>query len=117
MAYVCYHLNDSVSLDESSRGANTIVIRNCIPDAPSGGGITPHKYVCGRCFPPGCYPELKAIMELPEWFTNNISTTRMAVGTPCTFYNEDRTFIAGTPIRAERHHVSEGSRKYSDVLT
>src|SRR6267378_935990 len=34
------NLNDSVSWTNPVAGANAVVIRNCIPDAPNGGGIT-----------------------------------------------------------------------------
>src|ERR1700743_489696 len=40
MAYVWLtNLNDSVSWANPVDGANAVVIRNCIPDAPGGGGI------------------------------------------------------------------------------
>src|SRR5882724_3617351 len=41
MAYVWLtNLNDSVSWTNPVDGANAVVIRNCIPDAPNGGGLT-----------------------------------------------------------------------------
>src|SRR6266581_1596236 len=41
MAYVWLtNLNDSVSWTNPVAGANAVVIRNSIPDAPSGGGVT-----------------------------------------------------------------------------
>jgi hypothetical protein len=102
MAYVWLtNLNDSVSWTNPVAGANAVVIRNCIPDAPSGGGITAtiDLYVDG-VFRQGITLSSKQSWNYRNNPTNTTPDDPNAGGTPWHFYNEDRSFITGAPIAA-----------------
>src|SRR6266568_2101341 len=102
MAYVWLtNLNDSVSWTNPVAGANTVVIRNCIPDAPSGGGITATIDLYGD----GAFRQAITLSPKQSWnyrngSTNNTVDDPNGGGTPWHFYNEDRTFITGVAIAA-----------------
>jgi hypothetical protein len=100
MAYVWLtNLNDSVSWTNPVAGANTMVIRNCIPDAPNGGGIT----ATIDLYVDGVFRQAIALSSRQSWNYRNSTTTPddpNGGGTPWHFYNEDRTFITGVSIAA-----------------
>src|SRR5882724_7192898 len=102
MAYVWLtNLNDSVSWTNPVDSANAVVIRNCIPDAPNGGGITAtiDLYVDG-VFRQGITLSSKQSWNYRNNPTNTTPDDPTGGGTPWHFYNEDRAFITGTPIAA-----------------
>src|ERR1017187_6785083 len=102
MAYAwLVNLNDSVSWTNPVDGANAVVIRNCIPDAPNGGGTTNtiSLYVDGA-FRQGITLSSRQSWNYRNGSTNNTVDDPNGGGTPWHFYNEDRTFITGTPIAA-----------------
>src|SRR5258705_1848893 len=100
MVYVWLtNLNDSVSWTNPVAGANAVVIRNCIPDAPNGGGITNtiNLYV------DGVFRQAITLSSKQSWNYRNSTTTPddpNAGGAPWHFYNEDRAFITGPAITA-----------------
>jgi hypothetical protein len=102
MAYVWLtNLNDSVSWANPVDGANAVVIRNCIPDAPSGGGIT----ATIDLYVDGVFRQGITLSSRQSWnYRNNPTNTTPddpnGGGTPWHFYNEDRAFITGAPITA-----------------
>ncbi len=102
MAYVWLtNLNDSVSWANPVDGANAVVIRNCIPDAPGGGGIT----ATIDLYVDGVFRQGVTLSSMQSWnYRNNPTNTTPddpnGGGTPWHFYNEDRAFITATPIAA-----------------
>jgi hypothetical protein len=100
MAYVWLtNVNQSVSWVNPLTNANTIVIRNCIPDAPNGGGIT----ATIDLYVDGGLRQAVTLSSRQSWNYRNSSTTPddpNGGGTPWHFYNEDRAFITGAPIAA-----------------
>jgi hypothetical protein len=98
MAYVWLtNLNDSVSWTNPVAGANTMVIRNCIPDAPNGGGIT----ATINLYVDGVFRQAITLSSQQSWNYRNSTTTPddpNGGGTPWHFYNEDRTFVTGAAI-------------------
>ncbi|HWY29906.1 MAG TPA: discoidin domain-containing protein [Candidatus Acidoferrum sp.] len=100
MAYVWLtNVNQSVSWVNPLTNANTIVIRNCIPDAPNGGGIT----ATIDLNVDGGFRQAVMLSSRQSWNYRNSSTTPddpNGGGTPWHFYNEDRAFITGAPIAA-----------------
>ncbi len=99
MAYVLLtNLNDSVSWTNPVAGANAMVIRSCIPDAPNGGGIvaTLDLYV------DGVFRQAVTLSSQQSWNYRGVATTNQdnpnSGGTPWHFYNEDHTFISGSAI-------------------
>ena len=103
MAYVWLtNFNDSVSWANPVDGRfNTIVVRNCIPDAPGGGGITAtiNMYVDG-VFRQGITLSSKQSWNYRNNPTNTTPDDPTGGGTPWHFYNEDRAFITGAPVAA-----------------
>jgi hypothetical protein len=102
MAYVWLtNLDDSVSWTNPVDGANTVVIRNCIPDAPNGGGITAtiDLYIDG-VFRQGITLSSKQSWNYRNNPTNTTPDDPNGGGTPWHFYNEDRAFITGAAIAA-----------------
>jgi len=102
MAYVWLtNLNDSVSWTNPVAGANAVVIRNCIPDAPNGGGITNTISL----YVDGVFRQAITLSSKQSWnYRNNPTNTTPddpnAGGTPWIFYDENRAFITGAPIAA-----------------
>jgi len=102
MAYVWLtNLNDSVSWTNPVDGANAIVIRDCIPDAPSGGGIT----ATIDLYVDGAFRQGITLSSAQSWnYRNNPTNTTpddpLGGGTPWHFYNEDRAWVTGAPIAA-----------------
>ena len=101
MAYVLLtNLNDSVSWTNPVSSANAIVIRSCIPDAPTGGGIvaTLDLYV------DGVFRQAVTLSSQQSWNYRGVATTNQdnpnSGGTPWHFWNEDHTFITGSAIAA-----------------
>jgi hypothetical protein len=100
MAYVWLtNLNGSVSWTNPVAGANTIVIRNCIPDAPNGGGIT----ATIDLYVDGVFRQAITLSSQQSWnYRNNPTNTTPddpnGGGTPWIFYDENRAFITGAPI-------------------
>jgi len=102
MAYVWLtNLNDSVSWTNPVDGANSIVIRDCIPDAPDGGGIT----ATIDLYVDGVFRQGITLSSAQSWnYRNNPTNTTPddphGGGTPWHFYNEDRALVTGAPIAA-----------------
>src|SRR5258708_7202106 len=102
MAYVWLtNLNDSVSWTNPVDRANAVVIRNCIPDAPNGGGIT----ATIDLYVDGAFRQAITLSSKQSWnyrngSTNNTVDDPNGGGTPWHFYNEDRTLITGAAIAA-----------------
>ncbi len=100
MAYVWLtNLNDSVSWTNPVANASAMVVRGVIPDAPGGGGIT----ATLNMYVDGIFRQAITLSSKQSWNYRNSSTTPddpNGGGTPWHFYNEDRTFITGTPIAA-----------------
>jgi hypothetical protein len=100
MAYVWLtNLNDSVSWTNTVAGANAIVIRDCIPDAPGGGGIT----ATINLYVGGVFRQAITLSSRQSWNYRNSTTTPddpNGGGMPWHFYNEDRALITGVPIAA-----------------
>lgn len=89
----------SVSWTNPVANANTIVIRNSIPDAPNGGGIT----ATINLYVDGVFRQAITVSSEQSWNYRNSSTNpddANGGGTPWHFYNEDRAFITGAPIAA-----------------
>lgn len=89
----------SVSWTNPVHNANTIVIRDSIPDAPNGGGIT----ATIDLYVDGVFRQAITLSSKQSWNYNNSKTTPddpTGGGTPWHFYNEDRAFITGAPIAA-----------------
>jgi hypothetical protein len=89
----------SVSWTNPVANANTIVIRNSIPDAPNGGGIT----ATIDLYVDGVFRQAITVSSKQSWVYRNSTTTPddpHAGGTPMHFYNEDRAFISGPAIAA-----------------
>jgi hypothetical protein len=89
----------SVSWINPVDNANTIVIRDSIPDALNGGGIT----ATINLYVDGVFRQAITLSSKQSWNYNNSRTTPddpKGGGTPWHFYNEDRAFITGTPIAA-----------------
>jgi Pectate lyase superfamily protein len=87
----------SVSWTNPVANANTIVIRNSIPDAPNGGGIT----ATIGLYVDGVFRQAITVRSKQSWNYRNSTTTPddpNGGGTPWHFYNEDRAFITGAPI-------------------
>jgi autotransporter-associated beta strand protein len=88
-----------VSVTNPVVNANAIVIRNSIPDASNGGGITNtiNLYV------DGVFRQAVTLSSRQSWVYRNATTNPddpNAEGVPYRFYNEDRTFITGAAIAA-----------------
>ena len=119
MAYVWLtNLNDSVSWTNPVDGANAVVIRDCIPDAPNGGGITAtiDLYVDG-VFRQGITLSSKQSWNYRNNPTNTTPDDPTGGGTPWHFYNEDRAFITGAPIPAGSIiTVAKRRSQYRDIL-
>ena len=86
-----------VSVTNPVANANAIVIRNSIPDAANGGGITNtiNLYV------DGVFRQAVTLSSRQSWVYRGATTNPddpNAGGMPYRFYNEDRTFITGAPI-------------------
>ncbi|MDB6018241.1 MAG: hypothetical protein JWR19_2730 [Pedosphaera sp.] len=100
MAYVWLtNLNDSVLWTNPVANASAMVVRGVIPDAPGGGGIT----ATINMYVDGVFRQAITLSSKQSWNYRNSSTTPddpNGGGTPWHFYNEDRTFITGTPIAA-----------------
>jgi hypothetical protein len=100
MGYVWLtNVNQSVSWTNPVANANSVVIRNCIPDAPNGGGIT----ATINLYVDGLFRQAILLSSKQSWNYRNSTTTPddpNAGGTPWHFYNEDRAFITGTAIAA-----------------
>ena len=94
MAYVWLtNLNDSVSWTNPVAGANTMVIRNCIPDAPNGGGIT----ATINLYVDGVFRQAITLTSTQSWNYRNSTTTPddpNGGGTPWHFYNATRYGVA-----------------------
>ena len=92
-------IGDAVSWSNPVDGANTIVIRSSIPDAPNGGGITAtiNLYVAG------VFRQEVTLSSQQSWVYRGSATNPddpNGGGMPYHFYNEDRAFITGAPIAA-----------------
>jgi hypothetical protein len=90
---------DSVSWTNPVAGANAIVVRDAIPDAPNGGGIT----ATISLYVDGIFRQPIALSSQQSWNYRNSATTPddpNGGGTPWHFYNEDRAFITGAAIAA-----------------
>ncbi|HEY2081941.1 MAG TPA: autotransporter-associated beta strand repeat-containing protein [Verrucomicrobiae bacterium] len=100
MGYVLLtNVNQSVSWTNPVANANAIVIRNCIPDAPGGGGIT----ATINMYVDGIFRQSITLSSKQSWNYMNSTTTPddpNGGGVPWHFYNEDRAFITGSPIAA-----------------
>ena len=91
----------SVSWINPVDSANTINIRQSIPDAPAGGGIdaTLDLYVNGAL------RQAVALTSKQTWVydgtngNNNGMSQTPSTGGPHVFYDESRTFISGAPLR------------------
>ncbi|MCU1258571.1 MAG: hypothetical protein JWO80_1456 [Bryobacterales bacterium] len=89
----------SVSWTNPVANANTIVIRNSIPDDPNGGGMT----TTIDLYVDGVFRQPITVSSKQSWNYRNSNTTPddpNGGGTPWHFYNEDRAFISGAPIAA-----------------
>jgi hypothetical protein len=101
MAYVLLtNLNDSVSWTNPVAGANAMVIRSCIPDAPNGGGIT----ATLDLYVDGVFRQAVTLSSRQSWNYRGVATTNQdnphSGGTPWHFWNEDHTFITSPVIAA-----------------
>lgn len=98
MAYVWLtNLDDSISWTNPVDNANAMVVRSVIPDTPTGGGLT----ATINMYVDGVFRQSITLSSKQSWNYRNSSTTPddpNGGGTPWHFYNEDRTFITGTPI-------------------
>ncbi|EEF60586.1 discoidin domain-containing protein [Pedosphaera parvula] len=91
--------DDSISWTNPVANANAIVIRDCIPDATNGGGIT----AAINLYVDGIFRQTITLSSKQSWNYRNSTTTPddpNGGGTPWHFYNEDRALIAGTPVAA-----------------
>ena len=80
--------------------ANTIVLRHCIPDAPSGGGIT----ATLSFFVNGQFRQSLELSSKHNWLygpegQNGMSNDPTA-GQPHVFWDEQRYIITGAPLRS-----------------
>jgi hypothetical protein len=92
-------IGDSVSWSNPVDGANTIVIRSSIPDAPNGGGIT----ATINLYVDGVFRQAATLSSQQSWVYRGSATNPddpNGGGMPYHFYNEDRAFITGAPIAA-----------------
>ncbi len=92
-------IGDAVSWSNPVDGANTIVVRSSIPDAPNGGGIiaTINLYI------DGVFRQELTLSSQQSWVYRGSATNPddpHGGGMPYHFYNEDRAFITGAPIAA-----------------
>ncbi len=89
-------VNDSVTMtNNTSVTSNTIVVRACIPDAPTGGGIsaTLDLYVNG------VFREVINLTSAYTWtYNGGWNDNTPSDGTPQRFFDEARAVITGTPI-------------------
>ena len=89
-------VNDSVTMtNNTSVTSNTIVVRACIPDAPTGGGInaTLDMYVNG------VFRQAINLTSAYTWtYSGGWSDNTPSDGTPQRFFDEARAFITGAPI-------------------
>ena len=88
----------SVSWRNPVAGANSIVIRSSLPDAPEGGGITAtlNLYVDGQ------FRQAVTLSSQQSWVYRNNGwfNDPKGGGMPFKFYNEDRALITGKPLAA-----------------
>ena len=92
-------IGDAVSWSNPVDGANTIVIRSSIPDAPNGGGIT----ATINLYVDGVFRQEVTLSSQQSWVYRGSATNPddpNGGGMPYHFYNEDRAFITGAPIAA-----------------
>lgn len=90
---------DSIAWRNPVAGANTIVIRNCIPDTDDGSGqvSTINLYVDGK------FRQAIPVNSRQSWVYRKatpIINNPKGGGMPYHFYNEDRAILAGPPIPA-----------------
>lgn len=89
-------VNDSVTItNNTSVTSNTIVVRACIPDAPTGGGInaTLDLYVNG------VFRQVINLTSAYTWIYNSgWNDNTPGDGPPQRFFDETRAFITGAPI-------------------
>jgi Pectate lyase superfamily protein len=90
----------SVSWTNPVDNANTIVVRNSIPDAPAGGGIdaTLDLYVNGTLRQAVALTSKQTIVYDGANGNNNGMSQDPAIGNPHVFYDEARVFITGSPV-------------------
>src|SRR5713226_2369560 len=92
-------IGDAVSWSNPVDGANTIVIRSSIPDAPNGGGIT----ATINLYIDGVFRQEVTLSSQQSWVYRGSATNPddpNGGGMPYHFYNEDRVRITGAPIAA-----------------
>jgi hypothetical protein len=89
-------VGDSVIMtNNTSVTSNTIVVRVCIPDAPTGGGInaTLDLYVNG------VFRQVINLTSAYTWtYNGGWNDNAPSDGTPQRFFDEARAFITGAPI-------------------
>ncbi len=99
-AYVVFNqVGQSVSWSNPVANVNAIVIRASIPDAPNGGGIT----ATIDLYVDGVFRQAVTLSSKQSWNYRNSTTNPddpNGGGMPWHFYNEDRAWIAGSPIAA-----------------
>jgi hypothetical protein len=90
----------SVSWTNPVGNANTIVVRNSIPDAPAGGGIdaTLDLYVNGALRQAVVLTSKQTIVYDGANGNSNGMSQDPATGNPHVFYDEARVFITGAPV-------------------
>ena len=101
---------DSVAWRNPVAGANTIVIRSCIPDTDDGSGqvSTINLYVDGK------FRQAIQLSSRQSWVYRKAAPTinnPKGGGMPYHFYNEDRAILEGPPIPA---NAIIGLRKDAD---
>lgn len=88
----------SISWHNAVDGANTIVVRNSMPDTKQGGG-----YVAGlNLYIDGKFRQTLQLSNKQSWIYRTKREGWLddpnRGGMPFKFYNEDRTFITGAPL-------------------
>ncbi|WAC20879.1 glycosyl hydrolase family 28-related protein [Luteolibacter sp. SL250] len=107
---------DSISWRNPVAGANTIVIRSCIPDTDDGSGqeSTINLYVDGK------FRQAITVSSRQSWVYRKaapVINNPQGGGMPYHFYNEDRAILAGPPIPANatvelRKDAANGAEYY-----
>lgn len=90
--------NDALDV-RAGTAANTLVLRHCIPDAPSGGGIT----ATLSLFVNGSFRQSLTLSSRHNWLYGtpgeNGMSNNPAEGQPHVFWEEERFIISGPALR------------------
>lgn len=91
---------DAISWNNPVEGANAIVVRSSLPDTAEGGGIT----ATLNLYVDGVFRQAVELSSKQSWVYRTpksgwIDDPRQG-GMPFKFYNEDRAFLVGPPLRA-----------------